>query len=82
MPCCRCKCCTTRKDRLVLAANKMVKEELKIVRWVQFVRVTEFAMRRLFTKEELEAIKDEAEFKVLAFSEIKENKVVVVQGAA
>ena len=82
MPCCRCKCCTTRKDRLVLAANKMVKEELKIVRWVQFMRVTEFAMRRLFTKEELDAIKDEAEFKVLAFSEIKENKVVVVQGAA
>ena len=55
----------------------MVKEELKIVRWLQFMRVTEHAMKRLFTKQELEQINREAKHKVLAFDE-NQNKVIVV----
>ena len=58
----------------------MIKEELKIVRWVQFMRVTEHAMKRLFTKEELEQINNEAKHKVLAFDE-NQQKVVVVNAA-
>jgi len=46
-----------------------VKNELKIVRWVQFMRVTEHAMKRLFTKQELEQIEDEAKFKLLTYDE-------------
>jgi len=58
----------------------MVKEELKIVRWVQFMRVTEHAMKRLFTKQELEQINSEAKHKVLAFDE-NQNEVIVVNPA-
>ena len=79
-PCCFCKSCHSRKDRLVLAADEMVKDELKIVRWVQFMRVTELAMRKLFSKDELKQIHDDAKYRVVAFSEENDEDVVLIKG--
>ena len=59
-----------------MASANMIKEELKIARWIKFMRVTEHAMTRLFTKKELDQINEEAQIKVLAFDE--NNKEVIV----
>ena len=64
----------------MLAADEMVKDELKIVRWVQFMRVTELAMRKLFSKDELKQIHDDAKFRVVAFSEENDEDVVLIKG--
>lgn len=41
------------------------------------MRVTEHAMKRLFTKQELEQIEDEAKFKLLTYDE-NQKKVIIV----
>jgi len=45
------KCCRTRRDNLSHAADDAMKEELKIVYWVQFYRKIKLAMKKLFTEE-------------------------------
>ena len=59
-----------------MASATMVKKELKIANWVKFMRITEHALTRLLTKKELDDIKNEAEFKVIAFDD--NNKEVIV----
>ena len=57
-------------------ADKMVKDELKIVQWVQFMRVTKHALNHLLTKEELNLISEEAKFKLIAFDK-NDEKVII-----
>lgn len=57
-------------------ADKMVKDELKIVQWVQFMRVTKHALNHLLTKEELHLISEEAKFKLIAFDK-NDEKVII-----
>ena len=47
-------------------ADKLCKEELKIVRWIQFMRRTNLAMKKLFTLQQLKDLEKEASFKTLA----------------
>ena len=61
-----CKCCENRRDKLSHAADKMVKEELKIVRWIQFMRCTDLALRKLFTISQWKEIEAEARFKTIS----------------
>lgn len=43
-------CCHTPRDKFSHAADRMVKEELKIVHWVQHMRCQKLAMKKLFTE--------------------------------
>ena len=43
----------------------MVKEELKITKWLQFMRCTNLALQKLFTKDQLAEIEDLAKFRVI-----------------
>ena len=61
-----CKCCESRRDKLSHAADKMVKEELKIVRWIQFMRCSDLAFRKLFTTAQWQEIEAEAKFKTIS----------------
>ena len=61
---------------MVHFADKMVKDELKIVQWVQFMRVTKHALNHLLTKEELNLISEEAKFKLIAFDK-NDEKVII-----
>ena len=47
----------------------MVKEELKIVGWVQQMRCVRLAMQKLFTKEQWKLIEEEAKFRVITLDE-------------
>ena len=60
-----------------MASSSMVINELKIANWVKFMRITEHALTRLLTKTELNKIKNEAEFKVIAFDDNNKDIVVV-----
>ena len=42
-----CDCCKSQKDKLAHKADSLVKDELKIVDWIRFKRVTEDALERL-----------------------------------
>ena len=54
-------------------ADKMVKEELKIVRWLQFMRCTSLAMKKLFTVKQWQEIERQALFKTITIdAETKE----------
>jgi len=44
----------------------MVKEELKIVGWIQHMRCHNFAMKKLLTPEQWKEVELEAKFKTLA----------------
>lgn len=44
-----CVKCHTRRDKLSHMADKLAKDELKLIRWIQFMRCTNFAMTKLFT---------------------------------
>ena len=46
-------------------ADAMVMEELKIVRWLQFMRCTSLAMKKLFTVQQWEEIERQAKFKTI-----------------
>ena len=46
-----CHCCHTNRDKFSHAADRMVKEELKIVGWVQHMRCQKLAMKKLFTEQ-------------------------------
>ena len=61
-----CTCCQTRRDKFSHAADKMVKEELKIVGWIQHMRCHNFAMKKLLTPEQWKEVELEAKFKTLA----------------
>ena len=56
----------TRRDRFAHMADKLCKEELKIIRWLQFMRRTNLAMKKLFTLQQLKDLEKEASFKTLA----------------
>ena len=55
-----CTYCRSKRDKLSHAADSMVKEEVKVVKWVQFHRVSEEALKRLFKPDELAKIREEA----------------------
>ena len=48
------KCCNkfqSRRDKLSHLADKLATDELKLIRWLQFMRSTNLAMTKLFTVE-------------------------------
>ena len=47
------------------AAEAITKNELKIIGWIQFMRCTEVAMGRLFSKQDLAEIKKEASIRTV-----------------
>ena len=47
-------------------ADKLAKEELKIIRWLRFMRCMDLAMKQLFTVKQWKDIEDQAKFKTLA----------------
>lgn len=51
------------------AAEAVTKNELKIIRWIQFMRCTEAAMGRIFSTEELDEIKKEASYRIVTLDE-------------
>jgi len=55
----------------------MIKDELKIVRWVQMMRCTDVALKRLFTPEQWAEIEKEAKFKQLTFETVDGKEEVV-----
>ena len=61
-----CTCCHSNRDKFSHAADRMVKEELKIVGWVQHMRCQKLAMKKLFTEAEWKEIELEAKFRTLA----------------
>jgi hypothetical protein len=77
-----CKCCVNRRDRLSHSADKMVKEELKIVKWIQFMRITEFALQKLFTKQEWTEIEESAKFKKIQFDEFSAKGVSLIKAGS
>lgn len=46
-----------------------MKEELKIVRWIQFMRCTELAMKKLLSPSQWQKIKKQAKFKYIFYDE-------------
>mmetsp|Transcript_19673 Transcript_19673/g.26608 ORF Transcript_19673/g.26608 Transcript_19673/m.26608 type:complete len:135 (-) Transcript_19673:133-537(-) len=65
---CNCGfCCHSKRDRNVHEADRSVRNELKIVKWVQFFRALEIAFAKLFSKAEWAAIKKEAAFRRVYF---------------
>lgn len=59
-------CCHSPRDKFSHAADRMVKEELKIVGWVQHMRCQKLAMKKLFTEQQWKEIELEAKFRTLA----------------
>ena len=55
----------------------MVKEELKIVGWVQHMRCVRLAMQKLFTKEQWQLIENEAKYRVISFNEQTHKEIFV-----
>ena len=66
----------TRRDRLAHTSDKMVKEELKIVKWVQLMRCTDYALKRIFTEEEWKEMVKESKYKTIGFD--KDDKEVII----
>ena len=69
-----CKCCHTRKDRLVHASDSKVKDELKIIRWIQFMRTTSYVFSKIFTKEQWEKIEKASKFRKISLSDDDEKE--------
>ena len=72
-----CKRCHTRRDKLSHMADKLVKEELKIVKWLQFKRTHSLAMKKLFTVSQWKEIEKQARFKTILMD--NENEVAFCQ---
>ena len=53
----------------------MVKEELKIVRWLQFMRCTSLAMKKLFTVEQWKEIEKQALFKTITIDAVTKEEI-------
>ena len=64
--CSFCTCCHSNRDKFSHAADRLVKEELKIVGWVQHMRCQKLAMKKLFTEAQWQEIELEAKFRTLA----------------
>ena len=62
---CKAICCLSKTDRLSLKADKLVKNELEIVKWIQFKRTTEAALNKLLTKVQLKNIDKKFKFKFI-----------------
>ena len=62
-------CCLSRRDKLSHKADQLVKDELKIVKWIQFMRCTELAMKKIFSAKEWEKIQNQAKFKYLFYDD-------------
>ena len=50
-------CCHSKRDRLAHEADKSVKNELKVVRWINFMRTAEIAIRSLTSDKQYENFK-------------------------
>ena len=72
--------CHTNRDKFSHAADRMVKEELKIVGWVQHMRCQKLAMKKLFTEQQWKEIELEAKFRTLAIDP-KTGKVMCISDA-
>ena len=56
----------SRKDKLVHLSDKKVSDEMKIIRWIQFMRCAEHAMRtRIFNEDQWNEIVNESLFRHL-----------------
>ena len=49
LPCCQW-CCVSRRDRFSHKADSLIKEELQIVKWIKFMRITQNTLRSLLTE--------------------------------
>ena len=56
-------------------ADKLAKDELKLIRWLQFMRCTNVAMKQLFTVKQWKEIEKQAKFKTIAFDEETDTSV-------
>lgn len=63
MICNCCICCHSKRDRTVHTADRAIKSELKIVKWIQFFRALELAFTKLFTRDEWKQIEKEAKYR-------------------
>ena len=55
----------------------LIKPELKIVRWIQYFRTTEAALNKLYSKEELDRMKQEVEFRMVSLDEDGDDKETI-----
>ena len=60
-----CKKFYSRRDRLTHLAEKLAKDELKLIRWLKFMRSTNLAMTKLFTVQQWKKIQEQAQFKTI-----------------
>lgn len=61
--------CFSRHDKLSHYSDKLASEEMKIVRWIRLMRVTEVTIRRLFTKQQLDEIFEESIYRYIQFKD-------------
>ena len=59
-------------------ADELAKEELKIIRWLQFMRSTNLAMKRLFSESEWLDIQNDAKFMTVSIDN-QTNTVVCLE---
>ena len=59
-------------------ADELAKEELKIIRWLQFMRSTNLAMKRLFSASEWLDIQNDAKFMTVSIDN-QTNTVVCLE---
>lgn len=69
-----CKCCFSRKDRLVHAADEKMKDELKIVRWIKFMRTADHALKQIFTKQQWKEIEKAAKYRKITLDGDSDNE--------
>ena len=55
---CRCRCCNSRRDKLVLKAVSHVKNEMRITELLKFIRVTRQAIKQMVDPITLRAIEE------------------------
>ena len=70
-----CACCKSRRDKLSHMAVHSVKDELQIVEWVKFKRITEAAILDMISPEKLAQLQRDYEFKVLKIQDEDETSV-------
>ena len=73
-----CGCCHSRRDKLSHLADKLVKEELKIVRWLQHMRCVNLAMKKLFTVTQWQEIEKQALYKTITI-DVKTNEEICLE---
>ena len=64
-----CKCCMSRRDKLAHMADHSVKNELQVVEWIKFKRITEAAILEMISPEKLAQLQRDYEYKVLKIKE-------------